>query len=160
MVRSFMIRGTHGPMQTLLDWRTYGLKVHYNTTTPGHVGWMGSDELLYKDVYFTMSAFRGFIHGLVGSARELLWELVAQYLTRVARFKEKLAVAIHVTGGQPARAPELLSIQHVNTQASRHRNIFIEDGMVTAVTAYHKGFHASNDIKLIHWQRSSSQRRS
>jgi hypothetical protein len=68
----------------------------------------------------------------------------------VARFKEKLAVAIHVTGGQPARAPELLSIQHVNTQASRHRNVFIEDGLVTLVTAYHKGFHASNDIKLIH----------
>ncbi|CEL06420.1 hypothetical protein ASPCAL09597 [Aspergillus calidoustus] len=53
-------------------------------------------------------------------------------------------------GGQPAWAPELLSIQHVNTQASQHRNIFIEDGLVTAVTAYHKGFHASNDIKLIH----------
>jgi hypothetical protein len=31
-------------------------------------------------------------------------------LTRVARFKEKLAVAVHVTGGQPARAPELLSV--------------------------------------------------
>ncbi|CEL11233.1 hypothetical protein ASPCAL14336 [Aspergillus calidoustus] len=233
MVRSFMIRGTHGPMQTLLDWRTYGMKVDFNTTRPGHVGWMGSDELLYKDVHFTMGAFRGFVHGLVGSARELLREvlyisppsttttstsnsntttsfppipwsglyddptqgkqgwcflqdtrtrwpvegrqwliqrlrskpamqrqfmrrgqiqaqLVAQYLSRVARFKEKLAVAIHITGGQPARAPELLSIQHVNTQASRHRNIFIEDGMVTAVTAYHKGFHASNDIKLIH----------
>ncbi|KAL4946914.1 hypothetical protein BDW69DRAFT_190792, partial [Aspergillus filifer] len=26
MVHGFMIRGTHGPMQTLLDWRTYGLK--------------------------------------------------------------------------------------------------------------------------------------
>jgi hypothetical protein len=68
----------------------------------------------------------------------------------VACFKEKLAVAIHVTGGQPARAPELLSIQHINTQASCHRNVFIKDRMVTLVTAYHKGFHASNDIKLIH----------
>jgi hypothetical protein len=44
----------------------------------------------------------------------------------------------------------LLSIQHVNTQASHHRNVFIKDGLVTLVTAYHKGFHASNDIKLIH----------
>ncbi|KAL2823523.1 hypothetical protein BJY01DRAFT_256600 [Aspergillus pseudoustus] len=190
MVRSFMIRGTHGPMQTLLDWRTYGLKVYYNTTALGHVGWIGDDKLLYKDMYFTMGVFHGFVHGLVGSARELLREilyispptttkatststmdfppilwsvlynnptqgkkgwcflqdtrtrwlvkgkqwliqqlrsepamqhqfirrgqvqaqLVAQYLTRVARFKEKLAVAIHITGGQPARAPELLSI--------------------------------------------------
>jgi hypothetical protein len=76
MVRSFMIRGSHGPMQTLLDWRTYGLKVHYNTTAPGHVGWMGDDELLYKDVHFTMGAFRGFVHGLVASTRELLQEVL------------------------------------------------------------------------------------
>ncbi|KAF7174542.1 hypothetical protein CNMCM5623_007766 [Aspergillus felis] len=33
---------------------------------------------------------------------------------------------------------------------SRRRNIYIEDGMVTFVTAYHKGFHASNDVKIIH----------
>jgi hypothetical protein len=69
----------------------------------------------------------------------------------VVRFKEKLVVAIHVTSGQLARAPELLSIQHVNTQASRHHNMFIEDGLVTLVMAYHKGFHASNNIKLIYW---------
>jgi hypothetical protein len=72
MVRSFMIRGSHGPMQILLDWRTYGLKVYYNTTAPGHVGWIGDNELLYKDVYFIMGAFRGFVYGLVGFTRELL----------------------------------------------------------------------------------------
>ncbi|BCR88806.1 uncharacterized protein ACHE_50004A [Aspergillus chevalieri] len=83
---------------------------------------------------------RGAIHG----------PLVAQYLARVARFKEKLAVAIHMTAGQPARAPELLSVQYVNTPNNQFRNVFIEDGMVTLVTAYHKGFHASNDSKLIH----------
>jgi hypothetical protein len=44
----------------------------------------------------------------------------------------------------------LLSIQHVNTENNWRRNIFIEDGMVVFVTAYHKGFHASNDIKIIH----------
>ena len=37
MVRRFLVRGSHGPMQTLLDWRTYGLWVHYNSTTPGHI---------------------------------------------------------------------------------------------------------------------------
>ncbi|RHZ43060.1 uncharacterized protein CDV56_100580 [Aspergillus thermomutatus] len=57
---------------------------------------------------------------------------------------------VHVTAGQPARAPELLSIQHCNTANSRRRNIYIEDWMVTFVTAYHKGFHASNDVKIIH----------
>ncbi|KAH3536963.1 hypothetical protein KXW20_002161, partial [Aspergillus fumigatus] len=59
----FMIRGTHGPMETLLDWRTYGSKVHYNHTAPGHVTWMGEDQLLYQQMAFTMGDFRGFIHG-------------------------------------------------------------------------------------------------
>ncbi|KAA8645213.1 uncharacterized protein ATNIH1004_009430 [Aspergillus tanneri] len=83
-------------------------------------------------------------------ARRLHMPKVAQYLERVARFKEKLAVIVYVVSGQPARAPELLSIQHVNTVANRQRNIYIEDGIVALVTAYHKGFYASNDIKIIH----------
>lgn len=48
------------------------------------------------------------------------------------------------------RVPELLSIQHVNTDNNWQRNIFIEDGMVVFVTAYHKGFYASNDVKIVH----------
>ncbi|KAL6228635.1 hypothetical protein BDW75DRAFT_246514, partial [Aspergillus navahoensis] len=77
MVRRFMVRGTHGPMQTLLDWRTYGLKIHYNTTAPGHVTWMGQEQLLYQQVQFTMSKFRGFVHGLVGATRTMLGEMLA-----------------------------------------------------------------------------------
>jgi hypothetical protein len=72
------------------------------------------------------------------------------YLQRVAYFREKLAIAIHVSGGQPARAPELLSVRHCNTDSGGHRNIFIEDGLVAFVTQYHKGFYASNDTKVIH----------
>ncbi|KAA8642686.1 uncharacterized protein ATNIH1004_009438 [Aspergillus tanneri] len=72
-----------------------------------------------------------------------------QYLQRVARFKEKLAVLVHVVGGQPGRAPELLSLQHVNTETNQRRNVFIKDGMVTLVSAYHKGFYASNDVKVV-----------
>lgn len=43
MVGQFMVRGTNSPMQWLLDLRTYGLKIHYNSTTTGHVGWMNQD---------------------------------------------------------------------------------------------------------------------
>ena len=77
-------------------------------------------------------------------------KLVMQYLQRIARFREKLAVLVHIVGGQPSRAPELLSLQHINTETNRRRNIFIEDRMVTLVSVYHKGFYASNDIKVIH----------
>ena len=31
---TFMVRGTHSPMQWMLDLRTCGLKIHYNTTSP------------------------------------------------------------------------------------------------------------------------------
>jgi hypothetical protein len=55
-----------------------------------------------------------------------------------------------VTAGQPAWAPELLSIQHTNTVNSQQQNIYIKDSMVTFATAYHKGFHISNNVKIIH----------
>ena len=73
-----------------------------------------------------------------------------KYFQQVARFKEKLAVAVYLTSGAPARAPELLSIQHVNTNTNVRRNIYIKDGMVVFISMYHKGFYSSNNIKIIH----------
>jgi superfamily II DNA helicase RecQ len=74
MMDKFMVRGSHGPMQWMLDLRTYGLKIHYNTTSRGHVEWKGHDELLYKGLHFNMAQFRSMIHGLVTESRRLLLE--------------------------------------------------------------------------------------
>ncbi|TKA44793.1 hypothetical protein B0A49_13622 [Cryomyces minteri] len=74
MMDRFMVRGSHSPMQWMLDLRTYGLKIHYSTTSRGHVGWKGYDELLYKDMHFNMAQFRSMIHGLVTESRRLLME--------------------------------------------------------------------------------------
>ncbi|KAI1663164.1 DEAD/DEAH box helicase [Pyrenophora tritici-repentis] len=219
-----MVRGSHSPMQWMLDLRTYGLKIHYNTTTRGHVEWTNGDELLYKELHFSMAQFRGMVHGLASESRRLLteelmfgskaapvpavpWEsirdnptderpgwnflkdhrtsmpvngerwlfervgksasirsrfmkpgtqsgvdrqAVERYMDRVVEFREKLAVLMHMTGGQPARGPELLSVRHSNTVQGGHRNIFIEDGMVVFVTRYHKGYKVSGDVKIIH----------
>lgn len=57
----------------MLDLQTYGMKIHYNTTSNGHVEWMG-DELLYKNLHFSMAQFRGTIHGLASESRRLLTE--------------------------------------------------------------------------------------
>ncbi|KAL1641350.1 hypothetical protein SLS61_010138 [Didymella pomorum] len=57
MMDRFMVRGSHSPMQWMLDLRTYGLKIHYNTTSRGHVEWAGRDELLYKSLQFSMAQF-------------------------------------------------------------------------------------------------------
>jgi hypothetical protein len=37
IIDRFMVRGSHRPMQWMLDLQTYGLKIHYNTTARGHV---------------------------------------------------------------------------------------------------------------------------
>ncbi|KAI1670755.1 hypothetical protein L13192_06271, partial [Pyrenophora tritici-repentis] len=224
MMDRFMVRGSHSPMQWMLDLRTYGLKIHYNTTTRGHVEWTNGDELLYKELHFSMAQFRGMVHGLASESRRLLteelmfgskaapvpavpWEsirdnptderpgwnflkdhrtsmpvngerwlfervgksasirsrfmkpgtqsgvdrqAVERYMDWVVEFREKLAVLMHMTGGQPARGPELLSVRHSNTVQGGHRNIFIEDGMVVFVTRYHKGYKVSGDVKIIH----------
>jgi hypothetical protein len=74
MMDSFMIRGSQSPMQWMLDLRTYGMKIHYNTTAIGHIGWHGYDEILYKHIQFNMSQFRCMIHGLVEQCRQMMEE--------------------------------------------------------------------------------------
>ena len=78
MMDQFMVRGSQGPMQWMLDLRTYGLKIHYNTTTEGHVMWQNEDELLYKDVKFTMRQFRGMVDHTVRDAQRILMEDLLQ----------------------------------------------------------------------------------
>jgi hypothetical protein len=74
MMDRFMVRGSHGPMQWMLDLRTYGLKIHYNTTSHRHVEWIRRDELLYKELHFSMAQFHGMVHGLASESRRLLTE--------------------------------------------------------------------------------------
>jgi hypothetical protein len=72
-----------------------------------------------------------------------------QYVAKINSFLERLLLLMHITGGQPARGPEIISIRHSNTVKGGHRNIFIKDGMVVFVTQYHKGYSASGDVKII-----------
>ncbi|TKA60225.1 hypothetical protein B0A55_13169, partial [Friedmanniomyces simplex] len=224
MVRRFMARGTASPMQWLLDLRTYGLKIHYNTTAIGHVDWRDKYTLGYRDIRFTMDQLRGMVHQLIHDTRQALLEdilfvskaeevpvipwhklyddpsnrsmgwswiqdqrtqlptdgqewlyeriqsredlqdrfvrsdseggyhrkRVRGFMRQVARFRGLMLVLMHITGGQPARGPEILSCRHRNTAAGSHRNVFIEDGQVVFVTKYHKGVQISGDMKIIH----------
>jgi len=62
---------------------------------------------------------------------------VKEYLREVDKFRELLLFCMHVTGGQPARSPEILSLRYKNG-LSQDRNIFVLDGLVMSVTRYHK----------------------
>lgn len=53
-------------------------------------------------------------------------------------------VLVYLSAGAPARATELLSIQHTNgVEARNQRGVFIDNGTVSFVTVYYKGFSAS-----------------
>ena len=75
---------------------------------------------------------------------------VLTYLAHVRTFLTKLFLLIHITGGQPARIPEILTVRYRNFFHDKPRNIFIEDGLVTFVTCYHKGYAISGEQKIIY----------
>ena len=72
------------------------------------------------------------------------------YQRHVERFQELLLILMHLCGGQPSRAPEILGLRWKNTPNGGVRNIFIEQGMVAFVAQYHKGYRSSGNIKIIH----------
>ena len=75
---------------------------------------------------------------------------VLQYERCIERFLELLLLCMHLSGGQPARTPEILGLRWRNTAQGGTRNIFIEDGLVAFVASYHKGFQHSGNVKVIH----------
>ena len=78
-------------------------------------------------------------------------DAIESYLQQVKRWKEELLVLVHMSAGAPARATELVSIQQVNGENARcHRGVMIDQGMVTFITSYHKGFSASQSQKCVH----------
>ncbi|KAL1972365.1 hypothetical protein VTN31DRAFT_6779 [Thermomyces dupontii] len=83
---------------------------------------------------------------------QLVWydDMVNKYLKSADRFLERLLLLIHVTGGQPARAPELLSLRHRNTRGGGIRNVFIESGLVATLTRYHKTYGTTSKERTIY----------
>jgi hypothetical protein len=75
---------------------------------------------------------------------------VQAYLVEKDGFLELLLLCVHLTAGQPARGTEVLSLRHCNTVHGRHRSVFIENGLVSTVTAYHKGYNITGSTKIIH----------
>lgn len=74
-----------------------------------------------------------------GSSSDFTWDTQAckAYLMREKQFLHQLMVAMHLTGGQPARSPEIGSIKVQNSVTSS-RNVFVINGRVAVVTTYDK----------------------
>src|SRR5271156_6290240 len=101
------------------------------------LGWPGSNSWLLDKIGQNAKLQKRFVF-------DGEWKTVAasKYLADVMEFKSNLLILMHLTGGQPARGPELLNLKHTNTTLGLVRNIFIEDGLVVFVTGYHKGYHS------------------
>jgi hypothetical protein len=55
-----------------------------------------------------------------------------------------------MTGGQPARGTELLTLRWRNSDTCDVWNITIENGLVCFVTSYHKNYSTTNSTKIIY----------
>jgi hypothetical protein len=58
-------------------------------------------------------------------------EAVRQYGMAVEDFRERLLVLMHLIGGQPARAPEIMGLRMHNTGQGGIRNIFVQNGLIS-----------------------------
>ncbi|KDN63954.1 hypothetical protein CSUB01_12491 [Colletotrichum sublineola] len=121
-----------------------------NTSLHGHERWLLrrvlNNEWLRKDFVTTHSS-------VVSSRRKFAFrrDAIEQYYQSVDRFLERLLLLAHITGGQPARGTELLCLTYSNSEdGSRHRSIFLENGLVSFVTSYHKGYNITGSTKIIH----------
>ncbi|CAM1507673.1 Fc.00g073140.m01.CDS01 [Cosmosporella sp. VM-42] len=66
---------------------------------------------------------------------------VRKYERTIKQFREQIWMLMHMTGGQPGRATEVLELQIWNTMNGGIRNIFIHKGIICFITIYHKRFH-------------------
>jgi hypothetical protein len=75
-----------------------------------------------------------------------------RYFKEVDAFLERLLLIAHIVSGQPARGSELVSLQHCNTTTidSLRRNVFLENGLISFVTFYHKGYSVKGNVNIIH----------
>lgn len=115
----------------------------------GENGWLFHRVM---DNDWLLEEFTGVSKSPLTGAYAMKWkpQPVRNYLTRVDAFLERLLLLMHITSGQPARGTEIVTLRVQNTILGHHRNVFIEDGLVSIVTSYHKGYAITGSTKIIH----------
>ena len=100
---------------------------------------------------------KGAENGAEGAVADLgrappLWrtDRVKRYLALETQFLTRLGVLALILGGQPPRGTELTSIRPRNTLKGGTRNIFLEGGLISLVTLYHKGYSMGGTTKTIY----------
>ncbi|KAK3898445.1 P-loop containing nucleoside triphosphate hydrolase protein [Staphylotrichum tortipilum] len=78
------------------------------------------------------------------------WQMgrVYEYAEAIKTFREQLLVLMHMSGGQPVRGTELVTVQYKNG-SDGIRGLFVDDGAVVLVTMY-KTMGMRAKAKVIH----------
>ena len=99
----------------------------------------GSDRALLSAIERSPQLCRTFVAEDSLSSTKFVWResALASYELAVQAFLQRLCVLIHVSGGQPLREPEFLSMTWRNTQ--RPRSITIRHERIMVHVKYHKG---------------------
>lgn len=84
--------------------------------------------------------------------KDYRWDIVRvqSYIKDERQFLTRLGLLVYIFGGQPPRGTELFSIRFRNTVSGGARNLYIDHGLVSFVSTYHKGYSIDGSLKLIH----------
>ena len=88
----------------------------------------------------------------VSSIEPIRWRRngMERFEQHLVHFQELLLFCCHFTGGQPSRAPEILSVRHRNSPGGGIRNIGVENGLMFYVPKTHKNYMATGNVKIVH----------
>lgn len=107
----------------------------------------GTDDALIAGIRRSEQLCRVFLVDKGGSPGRLAWResAMTSYEATVQEFLKRLSVLIHISGGQPVRESEFLSMTYRNTQ--RRRSIMIRFDRVMVHVQYHKGQQQTGNYK-------------
>lgn len=93
-----------------------------------------------------------YTRGIHSESGDIDWNIIKiiEYFNYIRQFKDLLLVLTHLISGAPARGTELLSIRYRNTDIGGLRNLFIENGLISLVPIYYKGYNLTAKPKVIH----------
>ena len=74
IIDRFIIRDSHTPIDWLLNLRVYDINITRNTITTNQIDWNNNQISYGEQISFSISDFRGFIHGLIVFTRSIFFK--------------------------------------------------------------------------------------
>ena len=146
MRERLLTHGARSPFNWVLRLRAYGKRIR-STTSLGYVYWSDDHEkLIYNQLELTMNAFKNFVKVQVDLVRSSLAALFSlhgdeQREDVVPAFELiLLKCAVETLTLHQDNQPVALRCSERASSRYLYRSIFIQDGLVSTVTVYNRGY--------------------